>query len=106
MLASVKCCKRKFTKGDFTSEKKDNVQMGLRISRGIAERFKTICREERRNLNDQFEVIFEDWLANHGKDPPIIIHTGTGQDAEKSIEGVSSSTKRIPHESGGTRKKK
>lgn len=54
--------------GVFTSEKKDNIFLGLRINRARAGRLREIAKAERRNLNDQWELIFDEWLKFTGQE--------------------------------------
>jgi hypothetical protein len=48
--------------GVFTSRKEDNLQLGLRLNRGLVEKFRALCAKEKRNYNDQMELILEDWF--------------------------------------------
>lgn len=45
----------------FTSEKKDNKLIGIRLERKTIAELKALAKDNRRNINDQFEVIFRQW---------------------------------------------
>ncbi len=53
--------------GGAMSEKKDNVQISLRLDRQAVEKFREICRLERRPINTQMEIILEEWFALRDK---------------------------------------
>jgi len=44
------------------SEKSGKKQINLNLRVGTVEKFREVCKSERRNLNEQFEIIFEEWL--------------------------------------------
>ena len=52
-----------FTWRIFTSEKKNNVYVGLRLDANTVEKFRALCKSERRNYNDQMELILAEWFA-------------------------------------------
>lgn len=53
--------------GDFTTENRPNVQLGIRIRNDLAEKFRALCEKERRNMNVQLEIILEDYFAQREK---------------------------------------
>jgi len=43
------------------------VPITLRVSRTSSRKFREVAAKERRGLNDQWEIIFEDWLRLTGR---------------------------------------
>ena len=68
---------------DFTSEKKDNIPMTLRVNRLLAEKFKQLATKRRQNHNALFEVIFEEWLSTQAGRSQV------GSEVEEAVIGLS-----------------
>lgn len=53
-----------FFMGDSPSEKRDTVQIHLRISADISQKFREVAALAMRDLSAQFKVIFLEWLES------------------------------------------
>ena len=51
----------------FTTEKQERSLVGLRLNKKILEKFRELCKAERRDYNAQMELILEDWFAQREK---------------------------------------
>lgn len=53
--------------GVFTTEKRPNIQLGIRLRTDLVEKFRALCEQERRNMNVQMEIILEEWFEMRKK---------------------------------------
>lgn len=49
--------------GIITTEKQERTLVGLRLNKKLLEKFRELCRAERRDYNVQMEIILEEWFA-------------------------------------------
>jgi len=56
-------------RGGFTSRKKNNVPLYLRLPEELVMKFREFCTKEHRDLSQQMEIILEDWFAQREKPP-------------------------------------
>lgn len=65
--------------GVFTTEKNSRALVGLRLEKTLLEKFRSLCKDERRDYNAQMEIILEEYFALREKNDSheYLIRSGT-----------------------------